>query len=61
MPRPEPTPSSEALTVEEHDEAVGADERRAKLERLRADGVDPYPVPEDGRAAHSIADIQAGA
>lgn len=51
------------------DEAVGADERRAKMERLRAAGSDPYPhlqtdVPRtwiaDVQAAHDPADLTPG-
>jgi lysyl-tRNA synthetase class 2 len=50
-------------------EAVGADERRAKMARLRADGLDPYPylktdVPRawitDVQAAHEPASMKAG-
>jgi lysyl-tRNA synthetase, class II len=50
-------------------DAVGADERRAKLERLRAEGLEPYPylqtrVPRtwiaDIQEAHDPTDLQAG-
>ncbi|HYM55067.1 MAG TPA: OB-fold nucleic acid binding domain-containing protein, partial [Solirubrobacteraceae bacterium] len=41
------------------DEAVGADERRAKMERLRAQGLDPYPYLETDVSRTWIADIQA--
>ncbi len=52
------------------EEAVGADERLAKMERLRAEGPDPYPhlktdVPRtwiaDMQAAHDPADLKPGA
>ncbi len=51
-------------------EAVGADERRAKMERLRADGVEPYPhlrkrMPRTWIAelleAHDASTMDAGA
>jgi lysyl-tRNA synthetase, class II len=41
------------------EEAVGADERRAKLDRLRAEGVDPYPYLKTDVPRTWIADIQA--
>jgi lysyl-tRNA synthetase class 2 len=50
-------------------EAVGADERRAKLERLRAEGLDPYPYLQtdvrrtwiaDIQGAHDPAELEAG-
>jgi lysyl-tRNA synthetase class 2 len=50
-------------------EAVGADERRAKMERLRSEGVEPYPhlkttVPRTAiaavQAAHESAGMDAG-
>jgi lysyl-tRNA synthetase, class II len=41
------------------DEAVGADERRAKLERLRGEGVEPYPYLETRVKRSWIADLQA--
>jgi lysyl-tRNA synthetase class 2 len=47
-------------TISRQDEAVGAEERRAKLERLRAEGVDPYPYLQTGVPRTWIADIQAG-
>jgi lysyl-tRNA synthetase, class II len=31
------------MSVEQIEEAVGADERRAKMERLRSEGIEPYP------------------
>ena len=40
-------------------EVVGADERRAKMERLRADGLDPYPYLKTDVPRTWIADIQA--
>jgi len=40
-------------------EAVGADERRAKLESLRAEGLDPYPYLATEVPRAWIADIQA--
>lgn len=40
-------------------EAVGADERRAKMERLRAEGLDPYPHLKTDIPRTWIADIQA--
>jgi lysyl-tRNA synthetase class 2 len=55
---------------EEQSEPGSADERRAKLDRLRAEGVEPYPyistrVPRtwigDIQAAHDPAALQAGA
>lgn len=51
------------------EEAVGADERRAKMERMRAEGTDPYPhlsneIPRtwiaDIQGAHDPADLQPG-
>jgi len=51
------------------EEAVGADERRSKMERMRAEGTDPYPhlsneVPRawiaDIQGAHDPADLQPG-
>jgi lysyl-tRNA synthetase, class II len=51
------------------DAAVGADERRAKLERMRASGLEPYPylktdVPRewiaDIQGAHEPADLEPG-
>jgi lysyl-tRNA synthetase class 2 len=40
-------------------EAVGADERRAKMERLRAEGLDPYPYLRTDVPRTWIADVQA--
>jgi lysyl-tRNA synthetase, class II len=56
MRRPVSTPGSES-SIE--DEAVGADERRAKLERLRAAGLDPYPYLKTDVRRTWIAEIQA--
>jgi lysyl-tRNA synthetase class 2 len=39
-------------------EAVGADERRAKMARLRAEGLDPYPYLKTDVPREWIADIQ---
>ncbi|HUA73943.1 MAG TPA: lysine--tRNA ligase [Solirubrobacteraceae bacterium] len=56
--------------VQDIEEAVGADERRAKMERLRSEGVEPYPhvrtkVPRtwvaELLAAHDPAAMGAGA
>ena len=55
--------------VEKADGAVEFDERRAKLERLRAEGIDPYPPVslwnereriEDVLAAHDPAELEPG-
>ncbi|HEV2974430.1 MAG TPA: lysine--tRNA ligase [Solirubrobacteraceae bacterium] len=40
-------------------EAVGADERRAKLERMRSEGVDPYPHLQSRTPRTWIADVLA--
>jgi len=40
-------------------DAIGADERRAKLERLRAEGLDPYPYLKTDVPRTWIADVQA--
>ena len=44
----------------QRDGAVEIDERRAKMDRLRADGIDPYPpvTPVGGRA-RAIAEVLA--
>lgn len=47
------------MSVEEIEEAVGADERRAKMERLRNEGVEPYPHVRTGVARTWIADLLA--
>jgi lysyl-tRNA synthetase class 2 len=41
------------------EEAVGADERRAKMERMRGEGVEPYPYLEKRVPRSWVADIQA--
>lgn len=57
------------MSVEQIEEAVGADERRAKMQRLRSEGVEPYPhvrtdVPRtwiaELLAAHDPAEMKAG-
>jgi lysyl-tRNA synthetase, class II len=40
-------------------EAVGAEERRLKMERLRSEGVEPYPHLRSGRARTWVADLLA--
>jgi lysyl-tRNA synthetase, class II len=56
-----PTMPSEPQTTDAPDEHTRLDEiiaeRLAKVERLRADGVDPYPVGV--RVTHSLADVAA--
>jgi lysyl-tRNA synthetase class 2 len=44
---------------EEAEERVGADERRAKMERMREEGIEPYPYLEKRVARSWVADIQA--
>ncbi len=66
----EATPNgAEERPDDEGSEAGGADERRAKMERLRAEGVDPYPpvtlwgtrtLIADVLAAHDPAELEAG-
>jgi lysyl-tRNA synthetase, class II len=67
MTPPVPTPPEQAPVAPEEvqanghaeeGEAVGADERRAKLERLRAEGVEPYPYLQTKVSRIWIADIQ---
>ncbi len=43
----------------QEEETVGADERRAKMERLRGEGVEPYPYLEKRVPRTWVADIQA--
>jgi lysyl-tRNA synthetase, class II len=45
-------------TTRRPQEAVGADERRAKMERLRADGVDPYPYLDTEVPRTPIAELR---
>jgi lysyl-tRNA synthetase class 2 len=55
-------PTAASVTAEDTaaaDTAVGADERRAKLERLRAAGLDPYPYLKTDVPRTWIAEIQA--
>jgi lysyl-tRNA synthetase, class II len=68
MTPPVPTPPEQAPVVPEEvetnghaseGETVGADERRAKLERLRTEGVEPYPYLQTKVPRTWIADIQA--
>ncbi len=54
--------AAEGMTTDSavaEDAAVGADERRAKLERLRAAGLDPYPYLKTDVPRTWIAEIQA--
>jgi lysyl-tRNA synthetase, class II len=72
-PTRESTPAADAVengAVALEGTAVGADERRAKMERLRAQGREPYPylqsdIPRtwiaEVLAAHDPASLQAGA
>lgn len=54
-------PSSEesSASAPSSGEAVGAAERRAKMDRLRSDGVEPYPHLKTGAPRTWITDIQA--
>src|SRR5207244_397933 len=68
----EEAPAQATATEEEHDggeQLVERDERRAKMERLRAEGIDPYPhgswmerrTPiKEVLAAHDPSQMQAG-
>src|ERR1700704_4543994 len=59
---------AEEQTDPARDGVVEFDERRAKMERLRADGIDPYPpvslphrpLIKDVLAAHDAAELDAG-
>jgi lysyl-tRNA synthetase, class II len=51
-------PGPNGATGPESD-AVGADERRAKLERMRADGIDPYPYLSNAVPRTWIANVAA--
>jgi lysyl-tRNA synthetase class 2 len=54
-----PTTTVPATVVASSDEAVGADERRAKMERLRTEGIEPYPHVRTDTPRTWIADLLA--
>ena len=66
MSATEPTPEEAPVLVAEvsanggppQDEAVGADERRAKMERMRAEGLEPYPYLKTDVPRTLIAEVQ---
>jgi len=55
----EPTPPAERSDVQTEDERVEFDERRAKMERLRAEGIDPYPPVSLWDSRTRVADVLA--
>jgi lysyl-tRNA synthetase class 2 len=65
----QPAPPAESINGKIEDGAIEFDERRAKMERLRAAGIDPYPPVSlwtqrtriaDVLAAHDPAELEAG-
>jgi lysyl-tRNA synthetase class 2 len=58
-PRAEPAPPAEPLNGQAVDGSVEFDERRAKMERLRAEGIEPYPPVTLWETRTRIADVLA--